>query len=313
MKTVNLIKIFIASPGDVVKQRNEIEKIIWEWNNEHLDSKSVILMPVRWENNSVSSYREDTDGQAVINEQIVKSSDILIAIFWSKIGTRTSNGISGTVEEINVFFETHKKGIGIFFVNDPVSDESIKDRKMVLKYQEYLRKEKKGLYATYETNIIRRFITTEVEKLIEDGYIKEPSLEQNQIAFELENIFDEYSFDKDEQLLLLFIIEDSRQKFGARWMAQDTITNIKNWEKRNSLLPYLSERYEQTLDKLFEKGILSVKETTEYGNPRLYSISNENYKLLKNGVLINDIKVKKIKKEFISEEKPKNSWDELPF
>ncbi len=52
MKTVRLIKIFIASPGDVSDQRDEVEKIIWDWNNEHTDSKNIVLMPIRWENNS---------------------------------------------------------------------------------------------------------------------------------------------------------------------------------------------------------------------------------------------------------------------
>lgn len=98
MKKVDLIKIFIASPGDVKEQRDTVEKLIWEWNNEHTDFKNIVLMPIRWENNSTASYRINQDGQAVINEQILEDSDILIAIFGHKIGTRTMTGKSGTVE-----------------------------------------------------------------------------------------------------------------------------------------------------------------------------------------------------------------------
>lgn len=259
MKIVNLIKIFIASPGDVGKQRDEIEKIIWDWNNEHSDAKNTVLMPIRWENNSIASYRENSDGQAVINEQIVTSSDILIAIFWSKIGTRTLNGVSGTVEEINVFFNTHKKGIGIFFVNEPVLDRQIKDREIVLKYQEHLRKDNKGLYAEYEANVIRKFITAEVDKLIKESSGDNTHPFGNQVLFDWENIFNDFFFDKDEMLLMIYIVEDSRQEFGARWMAQTTISEIKRWEQGNNLSPYLSGRYEETLNKIFKKGLFFYK------------------------------------------------------
>ena len=43
MKKVDLIKIFIASPGDVKEQRDTVEKLIWEWNNEHTDFKNIVL------------------------------------------------------------------------------------------------------------------------------------------------------------------------------------------------------------------------------------------------------------------------------
>lgn len=88
-------------------------------------------MSIRWENNSIASYAIDQDGQAVINEQILKSSDILIAIFGNRIGTRTTNNRSGTVEEINVFYEHHSRGVGIFFVDAKTPDGLLDERKMV--------------------------------------------------------------------------------------------------------------------------------------------------------------------------------------
>lgn len=313
MQEVKLIKIFIASPGDVWKQRNEVEKLISDWNNEHVESKNVILMPIRWENNSVASYRENSSGQAIINEQIVKSSDILIALFWSKIGTRTPNGISGTVEEINIFFEMHKKSIGIFFIDDPIPDTALRDREMVLKYKRYLENQQKGLYGKYDLNDIRRFITKEVNELIKND-IKGTGISNDNTMDLLQiNIFDDIKFDKGEQLFIIFLTEDSRQEFGARWMAKETITEIKKWEDENSLLDYLSQRYDLVLSKLEERGFLYVKETTDHGNPRLFGMKKEYYQSLKQHVLSNSENVNSIKRSFLKSEKENFSAFDLPF
>ena len=38
--------------------------------------------------------------QAIINRQIVKDSDLVVAIFWTRIGTPTGVAQSGMIEEI---------------------------------------------------------------------------------------------------------------------------------------------------------------------------------------------------------------------
>ena len=56
MKTINLIKVFIASPGDIAAKRNEVEETIYRWNIENTDNTKVILMPIRWETNAIPTY-----------------------------------------------------------------------------------------------------------------------------------------------------------------------------------------------------------------------------------------------------------------
>lgn len=171
MKEVKLIKIFIASPGDVKDQRDEIESWIWDWNNNNTDSKKTVLMPIRWENNSTASYKINVNGQAVINEQIVKSSDILIAVFGNKIGTSTKNGKSGTVEEINTFYKEHSRGVGIFFIEDnSVPLEMMKERNIVEKYKKFLSDNNYGLYQKYSLKNILRFINKEADNLIQNSH-----------------------------------------------------------------------------------------------------------------------------------------------
>lgn len=314
MEIVKLVKIFIASPGDVLEERNEVEQLIMDWNNEHTDTKNVILMPIRWENNSNASYAVNTSGQAIINEQIVKSSDILIAIFGNRIGTKTQNNKSGTVEEINVFYEEHNRGVGIFFLNTPVPEELIDERKMVQRYKNHLSKNQRGLYETYDIRKIRHFITKEVNKLIETGSTvdgKEPHvLEPNLVET---NIFDEIEFDKDEQLFFIFIVEEEVRIFGARWMAEETVSIIQKWEEKNSLENYLSSRYESVLTKMSQRNIIDVEEVTDYGNPRLYSLNNKTYREIKKVMRNNQQSIHNVKSMFPKQPTTPMSELDLPF
>lgn len=309
-----LIKIFIASPGDVLEQRNEVEQLITDWNNEHTDTKNVILMPVRWENNSTASYSVNTSGQAIINEQIVRSSDILIAIFGNRIGTITANNKSGTVEEITIFYEEHQRGVGIFFLDTPVPEELIDERKKVQRYKKILTENQLGLYGMYETRKIRHFITKEVNKLIETVGIEEDSKpEIMEIKLLETNIFDEIEFDKDEQLFFIFVVEEEVQTFGARWMSEETISTIQIWEQKNDLENYLSTRYESVLTKMSKRKIIDVEEVTDYDNPRLYSMDNTTYRELKKIMFNNQQVVNNVKSMFPKQPPIALSDLDLPF
>lgn len=114
MKTINLIKVFIASPGDIAAKRNEVEETIYRWNIENTDNTKVILMPIRWETNAIPTYINNSSGQSVINKQIVENSDILLAIFGHKLGSPVDNYRSGTIAEIDYFYKNSKGEVGIF-------------------------------------------------------------------------------------------------------------------------------------------------------------------------------------------------------
>ncbi|WP_144560366.1 DUF4062 domain-containing protein [Shouchella miscanthi] len=314
MKLVKLIKIFIASPSDVLEQRNEVERLILDWNNEHSDTNNIVLMPIRWENNSTASYAVNSSGQAIINEQIVRSSDILIAIFGNKIGTRTANNKSGTIEEINVFYEKHQRGIGIFFIDNPIPEELIDERRLVSKYREHLSNNERGLYGTYDTRKIRHFITKEVRRLV-DAADLEVEVKNNSVKNNLSeiDIFCEIEFDKDEQLFLIFVVEDEIRMFGARWMADETVLAIQKWEDKNNLENYLSERYEAALSKIVQREIIDIEEFTDHGNARLYSMSPTVYKKLKKIIFDNQQAVSSIKSMFPKQSTTPMSKQDLPF
>jgi hypothetical protein len=90
----------IASPSDVLPERDFIEKVIVAWNDEHSEERGVVFLPVRWER---ASPRQGAPGQDVVNEDLVDISDVLIGVFWQSVGRPTRTSPSGSVEEVRRF------------------------------------------------------------------------------------------------------------------------------------------------------------------------------------------------------------------
>lgn len=304
-----MIKVFIVSPTDVNSQRDEVENTINDWNNQHTDNLNVVLLPVRWERSATSSYRNDESGQAVINKELVLSSDLLIALFGNRIGTRTSSGKAGTVEEINTFHENKEFGCGIFFVDSQiVPHDQIKERYSVDQYKEHLSINNKGLYQDYSVRNIQIFLTKNVHHLLNKEN-KKLDIDKC-LEHDLFNIFE---FDKDEQLFIIFSIDEEISSFGDRWQSEESITKIRNWEEKNGLNGYLSSRYSKTLEKLGRKNILIATDYTSHGNPKMFTYNDDVYRDFKETVLQNCAKVLEVKGLFKNDEIKEYFDTELPF
>ena len=162
-----VFEVMIASPGDVEEERSIIREAILEWNVSHSRHASIILKPVGWDTDTYSSLGET--GQAQINKQIVKDADVLVAVFWTRIGTPTERADSGTVEEIEEHIGAGKPAM-LYFSSfpidpsrvDPVQFESLKELKG--KYR------KKGLVFDFnDRDMLRRMFSRQLAKIINDN------------------------------------------------------------------------------------------------------------------------------------------------
>ncbi len=93
------LKIFLASPGDVNRERTMVEQVVEEINRTVASSMGIVLELVRWEKNTFPDY--GIDPQSIINEQIaeMRKYALFVGIMWNKIGTATKRSDSGTIEE----------------------------------------------------------------------------------------------------------------------------------------------------------------------------------------------------------------------
>ena len=116
------ITLMIASPGDVVLERVIARDIAYEWNAIHSRTRSQVLIPVGWETHSIPAMSDRP--QALINDQVLKDADILVAVFWTRLGSSTGKAVSGTVEEIEEHISTGRPVL-IYFSRTPVTLDSV--------------------------------------------------------------------------------------------------------------------------------------------------------------------------------------------
>lgn len=101
-----ILNVMIASPSDVAEERQLVRDAIYEWNAIHSKRFKVMLNPIGWENNIAPQM--GSHPQEIINKSILNDSDILIGIFWTRLGSPTGEYASGTVEEISKHCNTNK-------------------------------------------------------------------------------------------------------------------------------------------------------------------------------------------------------------
>ncbi len=140
--------VMIASPGDVARERKIIRECLSEWNATHADSRQIILRAVGWETDT--SPEMTGPPQQSINNQILRDADLLVGVFWTRIGTPTSRYPSGSVEEIEEHIKLGKPAM-LYFSEQPISPKHIDDKQRVdlMKFKESCKP--RGLCESYET------------------------------------------------------------------------------------------------------------------------------------------------------------------
>ena len=144
-----VFNVMIASPGDVSPERSIVKEVTYEWNAVHSYARKIALMPIGWE--SHSSPEMGASPQEIINNQVLDKCDLLVGVFWTRIGTATTDYASGTVEEIEKHIETGKPTM-LYFSSQPVAMDSVDMAQIeeLKKFKDSCRS--RGLYETYDSH-----------------------------------------------------------------------------------------------------------------------------------------------------------------
>ena len=118
----DIYRVLLASPSDLAEEREVATEAINEWNSQHAVAESVVLLPVKWETHATP--RSGVRPQEAINNELVHTSDILVGMFWTRIGTDTGVAESGTVEEIDQFVAASKPTM-LYFSRRPIDPNTI--------------------------------------------------------------------------------------------------------------------------------------------------------------------------------------------
>ncbi len=145
----NVLKVMIASPGDVAVERDIVTQELYRWNNANAVSRELVLQPVKWETHS--SPEMGSHPQSIVNERLLVDADIVVGIFGTRIGTATPDFISGSVEEIKRHVAAGKLAM-LYFSRVPV-DPNLIDQSQWAGLQAFKEECRTGgLYAEYDSH-----------------------------------------------------------------------------------------------------------------------------------------------------------------
>ena len=236
MKNIKQISIFLASPGDVDIERQIVEETIDELNQTWAKPNNYTIHLENWEKSSYPALGDDA--QEAINRQLDFDFDIFICVFWKRIGTKTKRADSGSIEELEIALDMHKRGEQIevmaYFKDEPISPSEFTEQ--VIKVNSLRERFKTlGLYHTFSSSeqfkkmfrlslsncLNNKFLirnqknqTTETSLTIQDTYkdkleiinrISDISIDESD--FEL-GVIETYEILNDKSERLTFILED---------------------------------------------------------------------------------------------------------
>ena len=83
-EVLEVVRIFIASPGDVRKERLAFRDVIKKVNKVKAEAKGKLLKAVAWEDTLPGRGRP----QELINEDLI-ASDLVMMLLWRRWGSPT--------------------------------------------------------------------------------------------------------------------------------------------------------------------------------------------------------------------------------
>ena len=143
-----VFQVMIASPGDVAEEREKARELIHQWNANHSREKGIVLLPADWTTHASPEMSDRP--QEIINRQVLEDSELLVGIFWTRLGTPTGEAPSGTVEEIEKHTAAGKPAM-LYFSSKPRMPDGI-DQDQYSRLKEFKKEqEQKGLCCGFDS------------------------------------------------------------------------------------------------------------------------------------------------------------------
>ena len=158
MPQVQILRIVVASPGDVQAERNALSTVVEEINHGIARDRGVRLELARWETDAYPGFHPEGP-QGLIDPILrIDACDILIGIFWKRFGTPMKDAQSGTEHEFRLGYEAWKQAgrphIMVYFnqrAYTPKTREETDQWGQVLDFQRNFPKE--GLWWPYRGRV----------------------------------------------------------------------------------------------------------------------------------------------------------------
>jgi len=123
-----IVRLVVASPGDVQAEREIVTRVVEEVNRGTAADRGLRLEVVRWETDAYPGFNREGP-QGLIDPILrIEKCNVLIGIFWKRLGTPARDAKSGTEHEFRVAYESWKKNgrpqIMVYFNQKPYTPQS---------------------------------------------------------------------------------------------------------------------------------------------------------------------------------------------
>jgi hypothetical protein len=146
-ETILLYRVLFAAPDDVTDELSVAEELVDQWNVQHGQRRRTRLELTNWKTHSYPSV--GTRPQALLNRQFADRSDIVVGVFFKRLGTPTGKARSGTVEEIHRAVRK-KKRVMVYFSKRRGAGHNPNAKREEARIDSYKRRfGRNALYGTY--------------------------------------------------------------------------------------------------------------------------------------------------------------------
>ena len=166
----------IGCPGDIQREVQLAQDVITRWTSLHAEQNSTVLIPINWDTNSYPEHGGHP--QKILNSQLANKSDMLVAVFGSRVGSPTDTSLSGTIEEIEEHIKSGKPVMLFFRKLNDLSKTSSSDLAQLESFKNSI--QDKALYREYNTEAdFEKVFADALELFLSDHWIGETPVISN--------------------------------------------------------------------------------------------------------------------------------------
>jgi hypothetical protein len=111
--------VVIASPGDTETERKALAEVVHAWNATNSAATGIVLLPVSWEIHATPD---------IGHGQVTRDADMLVGVFWTRLGAPTGEAESRTIDEIDRFRKAGKHVVLYFSDAPAIPDKANRER-----------------------------------------------------------------------------------------------------------------------------------------------------------------------------------------
>lgn len=169
MHPMQVLRVVVASPGDVQAERDTLSVVVEELNHGIAQDRGLRLELSRWETDAYPGFHPEGPQGLIDSILRIEDCDLLIGIFWKRFGTPVKDAQSGTEHEFRRAYEAwqqkRRPQIMVYFNRKayaPRTKEETDQWGQVLELQQSFPKE--GLWWPYKSKaqfekLVRQHLT----------------------------------------------------------------------------------------------------------------------------------------------------------